>query len=182
MRRLASTALVIGAALAALALLPGTALASAYTQVLGVYQADGSIPPCRFSSTELAAAMKGVDAYGQQYFADFSDAVQSALTARASGACTPGHHTHLATAGTLPAGPPLPASVTSSTDAGVPAAILLMAAIALVLAAAVAVLALARAFGWDPPWAASWRHAWAETAYRAEGGWAVLVDWWRSRR
>ena len=173
---------LLGLTLAALALLPASALASAYTQVLRVYQADGSIPPCRFSSTELAAAMKGVDTYGQQYFADFTNAVQSALAARASGSCAPGRPARASTPIALSRGPALPASVTSSTDANVPAPILLMAAIALLLAAAAAVAAVSRAFGLDAPWAAAWRHAWAETAWRAGGRWADLVDRWRARR
>jgi hypothetical protein len=35
--------------------------ASAYTDVLHVSQATGSIPPCKFASAQLPAAMKGID-------------------------------------------------------------------------------------------------------------------------
>jgi GH25 family lysozyme M1 (1,4-beta-N-acetylmuramidase) len=74
--------LIVATALT-LALIPAAAAsASVYTEVLNTYQATGSIPPCRFSSGQLSAALKGIDTYGQQYFADFSDAVQSALAAR----------------------------------------------------------------------------------------------------
>jgi len=33
----------------------------------------------------LSTALKGIDTYGAQYFADFTDAVQAALAERASG-------------------------------------------------------------------------------------------------
>jgi hypothetical protein len=148
--------------------------------VLRVYQADGSIPACSFSSAELAAALKGIDAYGQQYFADFSQAVQSALAARASGACTPGLHLSGSAAPIPPSA--FPASVTSATDAGLPLPMLLMAGLGLVMVAAAGLGALTRSFGWEPRWAAAWRHAWAEAAYRFGGGWAELTDWWRTGR
>jgi hypothetical protein len=172
--------LATAAALVTLALVPATAQASAYTDVLRVYQATGSIPACKFSSSELTAALKGIDTYGQQYFADFTQAVQSALAQRASGACTPGLATHLS--GTAsPSRIPLPASVTSATDANIPAPIIAMAALAAVLAAAFGVGAVARGFGWEPRWAASWRHAWAEATYRLGGGLDAFTDWWRAR-
>lgn len=177
MRRLA-----IAAALLTLALVPAAAHASAYTDVLGVYQADGSIPPCRFSSSELAAALRGIDTYGQQYFADFTAAVQTALAQRASGACTPGLAAHLRTGTVAAPRTPLPASVTSPTDANVPAPILALAALTLLLGSAVGLGALARAFGWEPAWAAAWRHAWREASYRAGGGIGDFVDWWRDGR
>jgi hypothetical protein len=175
-RRLAAISLT---SLAATALVTATARANAYTSVLHVYQAQGSIPPCQFTSPQLSAALKGVDAYGQQYFADYSNAVQTALAARAAGACSPGHR--LSSAGPLSRSR-LPASPTSATDAGLPLPILLMAALALVLFSAAALGALTRSIGWEPPWAAAWRHASAEAAYRVSGGWADLVDWWRFGR
>ncbi len=172
--------LAILAALTTLVLAPATAQASAYTDVLRVYQATGSIPACRFSSSELAAALKGIDTYGQQYFADFTEAVQSALAQRASGACTPGLAAHLS--GTAASSRiPLPASVTSATDANVPAPIIAMAALAAVLAAAFGVGVLARGLGWEPRWAAAWRHAWDEASYRVGGGFDAFADWWRGR-
>jgi hypothetical protein len=167
------------------ALLPSAvAPASVYTDVLHVYQLNGSIPPCRFSSAQLSTALKGIDTYGQQYFADFTNAVQSALAARASGVCTPGVSRAAPSARAQPsfARPALPPSVTAPTSAGVPAPIVLMAALALVVAAVLAVRALALAGGWEPEWAVRWRHAWGEASYRAGGSWADFVDWLRARR
>ena len=180
MRRLVTTAaavLTLG-----MPLLPAAARASAYSDVLRAYQAEGSIPPCRFSSAELAAALKGIDTYGQQYFADFTEAVQSALVQRASGACTPGLPAHPLASGTAAPRVPLPASVTAATDAGVPAPILAMAGLGILLALIAGLGALARSFGWDPQWAAAWRHAWAEASYRVGGGLEEFADWWRSGR
>jgi hypothetical protein len=85
-------------------------------------------------------------------------------------------------AGASAGGSNLPASVTSPTDADIPAPILLMAGLGLLLAALVGVRALARGLGWDSAWAAGWRHAWGEASYRLSGGWAEVVDWWRSGR
>jgi hypothetical protein len=170
----------IVATVLALALLPaGAAGASVYTDVLHTYQASGSIPPCRFSSAQLSTALKGIDTYGQQYFADFSDAVQNALAARASGACAPAtlraaiaaRRSHR----TGPA-PALPSTLTAPTNADLPAPILLMAAVAIAAAAVLALRALVLAGGWEPEWALRWRHAWGEAAYRAGGGWADLRD------
>ena len=61
--------------------------ASAYQQVLTIYESEGTIAPCQFTPAALQAALNGVDTYGAQYFADFTQAVQSALTSRAGGAC-----------------------------------------------------------------------------------------------
>jgi hypothetical protein len=173
-RRLATAATLI-----AVAVLPAAAQASAYTDVLRVYQASGSIPPCRFTSGQLAAALTGVDSYGQQYFADFTNAVDTALASRASGACNPGASA-LSTAGASTRAA-LP-TVTASTDANLPAPILLMAALGLLLAAALGLQALTRGFGWEPVRLVGWRHAWAEAVYRVSGRWAEVLDWWRSGR
>lgn len=185
LRRRATAAVASGLAafcltLGAPAVGPASAAASAYSKVLHVYQVTGSIPPCRFSSLELAAALKGVDTYGQQYFADFSDAVDGALVARAAGACTPGGHPASAL-GTTPQAP-LPSSPTSATSAGAPLALLLLAGLTLAIVLIAAGAALARHQGWEPRWAASWRHAWAEAGYRMAGGLADLSDWWRGGR
>jgi hypothetical protein len=159
---------------------PVAASASPYTDVLHAYQAYGSIPACRFSSAELAAALRGIDTYGQQYFADFSDAVQSALAARAAGACARGVHPTVASGAVPQAG--LPASATSGTDAGLPLPIVLLAALTLAFVLVAGARALANSQGWEPAWATAWRHAWAEAAYRMEGGVAELLDWWRGAR
>ena len=167
--------------LGTLALLPATALASAYTDVLRVYQATGSIPACRFSSSRLAAALKGIDTYGQQYFADFSEAVQRALAQRASGACSPGAAAHPTHAAGGSSRIPLPDSVTSPTDAAVPAPMIAMAIMAAALAVTFGIGASARAFGWELRWAQACRHAWAEASHRASGGFDAFTDWWRGR-
>jgi hypothetical protein len=46
------------------------------------------IPPCQFTSVQLEAALKGVDTDGAQYFADFTQAIQAALTSRAAEECS----------------------------------------------------------------------------------------------
>jgi hypothetical protein len=166
---------LIGLVLGVLWLSPGTAEAGTYDQVLHLYQARGSIPPCRFTSAQLSGALKGIDTYGQQYFADFSDAVQAALAQRASGACLPG-----ARRATTAALPPLrPGSLTAPTDAGVPAPILALAALGLAIALGFALSAAARGLGSEPPWLARWRHACAEASYRIGGGFDAFADWWR---
>jgi hypothetical protein len=168
------------AVLVCLALPVPAASASPYADILHVYQTQGSIPPCRFSSPELAAALKGIDTYGQQYFADFSDAVQTALAARAAGSCARGVHPALSSEAAPQA--PLPASPTSATDAGPPLPILLLAALTFLIVLVAGVGALARRQGWEPAWAAAWRHACAEAGYRVAGGLADLADWWQDGR
>jgi len=159
-------------------LAPAAAAASAYAQVLQTYQATGTVPPCRFSGPELAAALRGIDTYGQQYFADFGNAVQSALSQRAAGACSRGIRPVVTAA--VPQAP-LPASATSPTNANVPLPMLLLGGLALVVALAGGAGVLIRSQGWDPRWAAAWRHAWAETGYRMSGGLSDAADRWRRR-
>jgi hypothetical protein len=174
------------ATLVAATLLPVSAAeAGPYAQVLHAYQTTGTIPPCEFSSAQLATALKGVDTYGAQYFADFTNAIQGALTARASGACS-----HPAAASSpsaarptsVPTGSPRVRSVTSPTAADLPAPMLLMAGLALAFALIGTVAAVGRARGWSPAWAPRWRHAWSEAGYRVGGTWAEFVDWLRSDR
>jgi hypothetical protein len=165
--------------LVGLALTPAAASASPYSQVLQAYQSTGSVPPCRFTSPQLAAALRGIDTYGQQYFADFGDAVQSALAARAAGACAPGVHRALTSAPAPQA--PLPASATSASDASLPLPLLALAGLSILLLGATLANALIRRTGWEPGWATAWRHAWGETSYRMAGGLADLTDRWRRR-
>jgi hypothetical protein len=157
--------------------------ANVYTDVLHVYQLDGSIPPCRFSSVQLSTALRGIDTYGQQYFADFSNAVQNALAARAGGACSAAAQRAVLSARRTHAGvgAPLPASLTAPTDAGLPAPIALMALVALIVAAVLCVRWVAIAGGWEPEWTLRWRHAWGEAGYRVAGRWRELVDRVRGR-
>jgi hypothetical protein len=167
------------------ALVPAAAArANVYTDVLHVYQADGTIPPCRFSSAQLSTALKGIDTYGQQYFADFSNAVQNALAARASGACSAAAQRAVLSARGAHAGggAPLPASLTAPTDGGLPAPIVVTALVALLVGAVLGVRWVAIAGGWEPEWTLRWRHAWGEAGYRLAGRWGELVDRVRGRR
>jgi hypothetical protein len=82
-------AALAGAGAGAVMLPAGAArAASQYQRVPQVYERAGSIPACEFSSPELESALKGVDSYGAQYFADFTQAIHDALSRRASGACS----------------------------------------------------------------------------------------------
>jgi hypothetical protein len=173
------TIAVVLACLVGLSAVPPAAGASAYTQVLHAYQQTGAVPACRFTSGQLAAALRGIDTYGQQYFADFSDAVQSALAARAAGACAPGAHRVRRFAPAAQA--PLPASVTSATNASLPLPLLALAGLSVLLAAAAGAGALLRAGGWEPGWVVTWRHAWGEASYRMAGRLADLAERWRGR-
>jgi hypothetical protein len=153
--------------LAALLLPAASARASAYTKVLASYQHTGSVPACTFSSAQLESALKGVDTYGAQYFADFTNAIQAALAQRASGQCVAGRH-----AGPIGlAGPAqgsrsvVPGSVTAATGADLPAPLVLLALFGVVL---------------DLAWAVAWRHSWSEAGYRMGGTWADFRDWLRS--
>jgi len=160
-----------------------SAQASDYSQVLQSYQQNGSIPPCRFTTSQLSGALKGVNLYGAQYFADFTAAIRTALSGRAGGAClahpvravgVPGGRAASSNLG-LP-----PGSVTAPTQAGVPAPILLLGALVAVLALISAFTALARWRGSEGPFVPWWRHLWQESGYRAGGVWAEFVDWLRS--
>ncbi|HEY1523326.1 MAG TPA: hypothetical protein VGF70_09980 [Solirubrobacteraceae bacterium] len=162
--------------LAGLVLWPAAAVASGpsslYGRVLQTYQTHGSIPPCLFTSPQLASALNSVDTYGQQYYADFIGAIQAAQDARASGSCSKGHHPAVAHAtGSAPAGPRLPTSVTASTSSGVPAPLIALGVAAALLAGAtgLAVLGRGRAASSD------WGHGWAQTRYRVGELWDGLA-------
>jgi hypothetical protein len=167
--------LVVASAL--LVVLPAAvARANIYTRVLHSYQATGSVPPCKFSSQQLQSALKGIDTYGAQYFADFSDAVQNALAARAGGSCSR-TRTHAPATSTGRSQRLRLGSLTAATGASLPAPLLIMAGLAAagVLAGLVALLWWWR--GWDPRWAARWRHGWREAGYRAGGVSGDFDDW-----
>jgi hypothetical protein len=168
-------------ALLAALLAPAAAHASAYSDVLKTYQLKGSIPPCQYSSKVLNSALKGVDTYGAQYFADFTNAIQTALDNRASGSCAP--RSSLGGFGPTTRGPVGTASLrslTAPTTAAFPAVILLLALLAGVAVLATAAGAIVVARGWDPAPAAVWRHAWQEAGYRFGGTWAEFRDWLHS--
>ncbi len=153
---------------------------SLYNRVLHVYQkSGGSIPPCEFTSTQLEAVLKSADTYENQYFADFGNAINNALSQRASGSCSPASGSRPAALGHE--APIKPGPVTAATGASVPAPIVLLAALGGLLLLVAAGGGLARARGWDPAWAATWRHAWREAEYRIGGGWSGLSDRLRRR-
>jgi hypothetical protein len=142
MRRQVAAALAsVAAGLAAIGLaLPGAAVAAgAYQQVLRAYETSGTLAPCRFSAAQLQSALGGVDTYGAQYFADFTDAIQSALTSRAGGECNraTGSTSSAAAGGAASNAVARLPAVTAATSAGVPAPLIVLGALALVGAMAV---------------------------------------------
>ncbi len=160
--------------LAGLVLWPASAAASSslYGRVLQSYQTHGSIPPCLFTSPQLSSALNSVDTYGQQYYADFIAAIQTALAARASGTCSKGHQPLGARlTGPLPAAPSLPSSVTASSSSGVPAPLIALGAAAALLAGAMGLAALSRRRAAP----SDWGHGWAQTRYRMGELWDGLA-------
>jgi hypothetical protein len=174
LRRLALTLLM-------LAVLPTAAVASIYSQVLHTYQQSGSIPPCMYTGGQLATALKGVDVYGQQYFSDFTNAIQSALAQRAGGACEPGAQGGAAAPGS--GGPPLQLPpLTAGTRAGLPLPLLVLAIIFGLGLLGAAARGLRRALGREAANRGWWGHLRGEASWRAAGAWANLRDWRRPGR
>ena len=58
----------------------------------------------------------------------------------------------------------------------------MLASLTVLLVLAAAFGGFARALGWEPAWAAHWRHACGEAAYRVEGLLADFADRLRLRR
>jgi hypothetical protein len=171
--------IALPAALMLLAIAAPSAGASAYSQVLKTYESHGRIPPCQFSSQELASALKGIDTYGAQYFADFSTAVQAALQSRATGACS-AHRKRAAAAAPVPNKPIHIGSVTQPTGSGIPAPLMILAILAALIAFGSLLSWLVWWRGWSPAWAAGWRHMWSEATFRARGTLEDFQDWRRS--
>lgn len=181
---------------------PGVSSAAAptesiYTRILTVYQSKGTIDPCEFSASQLESALKALGTAGGQYFGDFVQAVQTALSTRAARGCpanrsgaggrakggssTGGSLTGVPVGGS--AGPPLPEiPLTSASDAGVPAPLIAMAVLAGVIAVLSAAVTLVRRTGIDPGWAAAGRHSAGEAADRIGAAWEDFADWQRSGR
>jgi hypothetical protein len=160
-------ATLIALALAALLLAPAAA-GNAYDRVFQAYSSTGMVSACQFSAATLESALKTAPTLDQEYDADFTDAVQSAISAQAGGACRSGKNRlkglKLGLGGYGNTSPP--GSITSPTGAGIPlplAILLALVAAALLVALAVGV---ARALGFDPPWAQAALHALRETEYR----------------
>jgi hypothetical protein len=136
---------------------PAAQAASPYQTVLRAYEHSGTVPPCQFSGATLAEALKGVDTYGAQYFADFTQAVNDALSVRAAGGCSVSRHRArgVAPVGSASGGPGasgpgvgIPAhlgALTASTGGPAPAPLLLLGALALSGAVATGVALLRRA-------------------------------------
>jgi hypothetical protein len=151
----------------ALLLAPAAAVAaSAYTAVERVYAATGSVPPCRFSSTELEAALRETPTYDLEYSGDFPAAIQSALSARAAGACTPHRTAAVVPAGPPPATPRPPASVTAATASPAPWPLVLAASVLAAALLAGTLAAALRRSGSDPRWVQALRHSWREAEWR----------------
>ncbi len=164
---------------AALALMVAAAPAQAADPVLQAYQQHGVVPACEFTSQQLEQALKQ-NTYGAQYFNDFTTAVQAALQARASGACSPVQRRQQSADRAGLALPPRLASVTAATGAGMPLPIVLLAAFAAAALLGGALVAAVRWRSWDPSWAGAWRQLWSETADRGKSLWSEFTDWMRS--
>jgi hypothetical protein len=175
MRRSSQTAALLAIASVAFALAAPAAGAKGQS-VLSVYENTGTIPSCEFSAAQLAHALHGLGTYDLVYFQDFPNAIDTALAARASGACSGARKVANTSAA---ARAPLPdISVTASTSGSIPLPILLLALIAALCAVGAAGSWLLRRS--DPAWAASARHSMSEAGYRLGGAWARLTD--RRRR
>lgn len=187
-RAAVATLALLGAAPAALLATAPPALAgsSAYQSVLRAYQTAGSVPACRFSARELQSALKGIDTYGAQYFADFATAVQTALSQRASGTCSrsrpaaAGAALSRLRAGPGASSPRLRSPVAPATSAGIPLPLLLLAIIAGLGLLGGTTAAAWRRRGWRPRWALAWSHAWGEAGHRAGAVWLDFLDWARA--
>jgi hypothetical protein len=172
------------AALVSVAAAQASSVSGVYTKVLTAYQANGRIPPCEFTSPQLVWTLNHIDTYGQQYYADFIGAIQTALTARASGACSASHPHGVAGAGAskdggsgnLPGTPALPSSVTDSTSSGVPLLMVVLIALGAVLTAVAVLARWTTTRGAERGWTTSWRHGAAEARYRAGGRWLEFRD------
>jgi hypothetical protein len=174
---------IAAATLLAVVAIPATAAAkiTPYTELLSIYTATGGINSCQFTSTQLNGALKTIDVYGQAYFPDFANAIQAALVTRASGGCSQGPSRGAQSAGGaggagggssgLALGP-----VTAATDAPIPAPIAILAVLVAAFLALAAAVAITRARGWDPRWAAAARHSLSEAGYRLGGIWEEFVD------
>jgi hypothetical protein len=138
---------LIGAVALVLTLTPVPAgAASAYQQVLQVYEQQGSVPSCQFTAGQLQAALGGVDTYGAQYFADFSQAVQAALTSRAGGACAAPGGSQAVSAPAVPSSvpPPPSGSLTAAGSGGMPLPLALLGGLALIATVGLGTAATAR--------------------------------------
>jgi hypothetical protein len=124
------------------------------------------ISACQYSATTLEAALRGTPSYSIEYDADFTYAVEEALSARAGGACGSGKLHGLKLGLTNYGNPAPPSGVTSVNGAGVPLPLVLLALLAACAALGTAAIAGGRALGLDPRWGQAASHALRETEYR----------------
>ncbi len=79
----------------------------------------------------------------------------------------------------------LPAAVTTvhgTSSGGLPAAAVVLIALAGLLLLACAVWGVAQARAWEPKWSLALRHAIAEAGFRASATWREFGDWARLGR
>jgi hypothetical protein len=74
------------------------------------------------------------------------------------------------------------AASTTTSDAGTPAPVIVLAILGALLVLGGLAYGLARWFAWDPAWARAGRHAVAEAGWRASATWAEFTDWVRLGR
>lgn len=200
------------ACLAALLFAASALAASPFEQTYNAYRKHGSVPPCQFSVDTLKKAKAEVPPDIEQYAPDFPAALDAALQARASGACSPHPSAPAATA--TPAAPgsgggpppsagsgaptatpaPTPLAPSSATPiSGVatashsgatsaPAPVIALAIVLVLMAMAALWWSLTTWRGLEPGWLAGARHAWGEAGYRASATWAEFTDWLRLGR
>jgi hypothetical protein len=187
-----STGLVLAALLAILVLPVAKANASAFTAVAQVYAQTQTIPPCRFSSSELSQAESSVPTDAQQYEQDLVAAIEQARQERADGACVKRRGSAVPAA-RLPAGTPVPPSVpplgqsaslnagsaTAAAGSGLPGPVAILVILGVLLVVASAVLWTGRLRGWNPAWLVRAGHSWSEAGYRIAGIWSEFGDWLR---
>jgi hypothetical protein len=185
--------LVLVGLLAMLVLPVASASASAFTAIARVYAQTHVIPPCAFSSTELATAQSSIPNDAQQYEQDLIAAIEQARQERADGACGVVKTYVAGVKATLPMGTPVPPSAPrlgrgvplragspiAATASGPPAPIAIVYILGVLLLAAGAVLITARLRGWDPAWVPRVSHSWREAGYRVSGIWSEFGDWLR---
>lgn len=186
--------------------LAAVAFASAFSQVYADYKAHGKVDPCKFSEQTLKQARQQVPPDIDQYAPDFPAAIDTALQARASGACgtkavTPAAATPTPSGPSAPKAPPSAPAASAATPAppaapgptqaplavhnarasgnDAPAPVIAIAILAGLLALTGLAWSYGRWRGWDPPWLLRTQHAFSEAGYRAESTWAEFTDWLR---
>jgi hypothetical protein len=170
------------------------ASADVFSAVAQVYAQTQTIPPCRFSSAELAQAQSSVPSDAQQYEQDLIAAIDQARQERADGACLKRYRV---TASAATAGMPVPPApgrlgratrlgrlppLDAATASGMPGPVAILELLGLLLLGAGAAVAVAPRLGWDPAWLGRPGHAWSEAGYRVSGLCSEFGDWLRQGR